>query len=71
MTENHQNQDESRWLTFQEIADDLEVSDESVRRWASGGREGFPQAVSIGPRLRKVSRAAYETWKEEQFGGGE
>ena len=50
----------SRALTPEDVADELEVSARTVRRWCEAGE--MP-ATKAGPKLWKIEREAFERWK--------
>lgn len=50
----------SRALTPEDVADELEVSARTVRRWCEAGE--LP-ATKAGPKLWKIEREAFERWK--------
>jgi len=54
---------EATYLTSQEIADELRISDDSVNRWCRQGK--FPGAVKAGKAWR-IPRGDFEGWKKSQ-----
>lgn len=51
-----------RWLTVNDIADDLRVSTSTVYKWSSRGQPFFPRSIRLRNGDLRVRQDWYEQW---------
>ena len=54
--------DDHRWWSVREIAEDLCISLNTIYKWSSRGEPWFPRSIRLANGEKRVRRDWYEDW---------